>query len=630
MKKKLKHLRALLLGLLCMGGTAASAQEAPALTDLYTKREVMIPMRDGVRLYTAIYEPKNDDSPRPALMMRTPYSCEPYGTEEFDRYLSGYLRTFVDHHYILVFQDVRGRYHSEGDFVQVRPLNPLKRGAKDKKHTDEATDTYDTVEWLIHHTRSNQRVGTWGISYDGFYATLSASSGHPALRAVSPQAPVTDWFRGDDRHHNGAFTLLQTTNFLPALEGTHFGQGVMRELVKNDVYTDFLQAGTFRDIDRLVGDTTETMWNCIRQHPDFDTFWQERDARRSCHDLKPAMLVVGGLYDSEDCYGAWGVYRAIKEQSPQTELYLTFGPWWHGAWTRRGYQAMGDVYFGENTSDYFMDEIHYPFFAYYLEGKGEKPRHAVNVFFSGANEWQHGQDWPLQTVEPTPYYIYEGGGLGLEAPTAADSHSEYVSDMAHPVPYTAEPTLRRTKEYMVDDQRFASARPDVLTFVTEPLADTLTLSGPIEVHLKVAIEGTDADFMVKVIDVFPEGFSYPQEVRKQMRRPYVMSGYELPVRGELFRGRYRTGFSTPSAFTPGELTDVDYTLYDVAHTFLPGHRLMVQVQSSWFPIIDRNPQRFVNTYECGVEDFLMKQKIQVFHQAGAASYLELPVVKRKK
>jgi hypothetical protein len=291
---------------------------------------------------------------------------------------------------------------------------------------------------------------------------------------------------------------------------------------------------------------------------------------------------------------------------------------------------MGDVYFGESTSDYFMDEIHYPFFAYYLEGKGEKPRHAVNVFFSGANEWQHGQDWPLQTVEPTPYYIYEGGGLGLEAPTAVDSHSEYVSDMAHPVPYTAEPTLRRTKEYMVDDQRFASARPDVLTFVTEPLADTLTLSGPIEVHLKVAIEGTDADFMVKVIDVFPEGFSYPQEVRKQMRRPYVMSGYELPVRGELFRGRYRTGFSTPSAFTPGELTDVDYTLYDVAHTFLPGHRLMVQVQSSWFPIIDRNPQRFVNTYECGVEDFLMKQKIQVFHQAGAASYLELPVVKRKK
>jgi putative CocE/NonD family hydrolase len=274
-----------------------------------------------------------------------------------------------------------------------------------------------------------------------------------------------------------------------------------------------------------------------------------------------------------------------------------------------------------------MDEIHYPFFAYYLEGKGEKPRHAVNVFFSGANEWQHGQDWPLQTVEPTPYSIYEGGGLGLEAPTAADSHSEYVSDMTHPVPYTAEPTLRRTKEYMVDDQRFASARPDVLTFVTEPLADSLTLSGPIEVHLKVAIEGTDADFMVKVIDVFPEGFSYPQEVRTQMRRPYVMSGYELPVRGELFRGRYRTGFSTPSAFTPGELTDVDYTLYDVAHTFLPGHRLMVQVQSSWFPIIDRNPQRFVNTYECGEEDFMMQQKIRIFHQQDAASCVVLPVVK---
>ena len=327
----------------------------------YSKREVMIPMRDGVKLYTAIYEPKDNREKHPILMMRTPYSCEPYG-EQFDRSVKdreGSMKNYLEHNYILVFQDIRGRHKSEGEFVQVRPLNKNRKSNKD---IDESTDTYDTIEWLIHNTHSNQRVGTWGISYDGFQATMTASSNHPALKAVSPQGPVTDWFRGDDRHHNGAFTFLQTTNFIPWLEGRHAGKGIMKQIVKNDVYTDFLALGTFHDADLLVQDTTETLWNLIKKHPDFDAFWQERDARRSCYDLKPAILVTGGLFDSEDCYGAWNTYKAIKEQSPETELYLAFGPWWHGAWTRRTFEGFGNLYFGKCTSAYYKDEIEYPFF----------------------------------------------------------------------------------------------------------------------------------------------------------------------------------------------------------------------------------------------------------------------------
>ena len=596
------------------------------LKKIYTKREVMIPMRDGVKLYTAIYEPKDNTEKHPTLMMRTPYSCAPYG-EKFDNYLKGFLRTYVDAGYIIVFQDVRGRYKSEGEFVQIRPLNKNKKGKKDKKNIDEATDTYDTIEWLIHHTHSNERVGTWGISYDGFYATMSASCNHPALKAVSPQAPVTDWFRGDDRHHNGAFTFLQTTNFLPALEGRNIEKGVMRQIVKNDVYTDFLALGTFKNADDLVRDTTETMWNNIKNHPNFDEFWKERDARTTCYNLKPAMLVVGGLYDSEDCYGAWGLYRAIKEQSPETDLYLAFGPWWHGAWTRRNFQGFGNVYFGNNSSAYYLDHIQYPFFRYYLEGKGEKPKDLVNVFYSGKNEWEFSNEWPHKDMKPTPYYIHGNGSISTEAPTDKVSYTEYVSDMEHPVPYTATPTTYRTKEYMLDDQRFVTSRPDVITFVTEPLTDTLTLAGPIEVELMTAISSTDADFMVKVIDVYPENFRYPKEAVEYLsNRTYPMSGFQQLVRGELFRGRFRTGFDNPQPFTPNEITPMTYTLYDVAHAFLPGHRLMIQIQSSWFPIIDRNPQKFIDTYHCTIEDFQMKQDIKIYHQEGAASRLLLPVV----
>ena len=592
------------------------------LRQIYDKREVMIPMRDGVRLFTAIYEPKDRSRKHPILMMRTPYSCEPYG-DKFNRDLRSESNLYVKNNYILVYQDVRGRYKSEGEFVQVRPLNPE---AKTGKGIDEATDTYDTIDWLLHNTYNNGNVGTWGISYDGFYATMTASSRHPALKAVSPQGPVTDWFRGDDRHHNGAFTFLQTTNFLPALEGRHKEKGIMREIVKNDVYTDFLALGTFKDADALVNDTTPTLWNMIKTHPNFDSFWQTRDARRSCYDLQPAILVVGGLFDSEDCYGAWNLYKAIREQSPATDLYLAFGPWWHGGWKRADFQGFGNMYFGGSPSDYYLREIEYPFFRRYLEEEGEGPAHRVSVFHTGKNEWEFGDAWPLRSVREVPIYLHEGGRISGEAPSETASFTEYISDMSRPVPYTANPTRYRTKEYMIDDQRFATARPDVITFVSDTLTDSLTLAGPIEVELQVAIGSTDADFMVKLIDVFPENYTYPEEARKYVADPrYPMSGYQLMVRGELFRGRYREGFDSPKAFTPDSITPVKYTLYDVAHTFLPGHRLMIQVQSSWFPIIDRNPQKFIDTYHCSVEDFEMRMPVKVYHQKDAASRIVVRV-----
>ena len=592
------------------------------LRQIYDKREVMIPMRDGVRLFTAIYEPKDRSRKHPILMMRTPYSCEPYG-DKFNRDLRSASNLYVKNNYILVYQDVRGRYKSEGEFVQVRPLNPE---AKTGKGIDEATDTYDTIDWLLHNTYNNGNVGTWGISYDGFYATMTASSRHPALKAVSPQGPVTDWFRGDDRHHNGAFTFLQTTNFLPALEGRHQEKGIMREIVKNDVYTDFLALGTFKDADALVNDTTPTLWNMIKTHPNFDEFWQTRDARRSCYDLQPAILVVGGLFDSEDCYGAWNLYKAIREQSPATNLYLAFGPWWHGGWKRADFQGFGNMYFGGSPSDFYLREIEYPFFRRYLEEEGEGPAHRVSVFHTGKNEWEFGDAWPVRSVREVPIYLHEGGRISGEAPSGTASFTEYISDMSRPVPYTANPTRYRTKEYMIDDQRFATARPDVITFVSDTLTDSLTLAGPIEVELQVAIGSTDADFMVKLIDVFPENYTYPEEARKYVADPrYPMSGYQLMVRGELFRGRYREGFDSPKAFTPDSITPVKYTLYDVAHTFLPGHRLMIQVQSSWFPIIDRNPQKFIDTYQCSVEDFEMRMPVKVYHQKDAASRIVVRV-----
>ena len=594
----------------------------------YTKREEMITMRDGVRLFTAIYEPKDQTEKRPIIMTRTPYSCSPYG-EGFNRNLWNSMKQFTKNSYIVVFQDVRGKNMSEGDYENIRAFNPNKKG----KDIDEASDSYDTVDWLVKNTACNGNVGAFGVSYPGFYATMVGLSGHPAVKAVSPQAPVTAWYHGDDVHHNGAFMLVDTYSFMTFFDRPRKGPGVMRMPMgerdlrfANDIYSDYLRMGPIPNFTESYGDSI-AFWPDIIAHPDLDDFWKARDPRNFTYDVKPAVLIVGGLFDAEDCYGAWYLYRAIQEKSPKTPLYLTVGPWYHGAWHAAGFQNLGQNWFGNNTADYFMEEIEFPFFSYYLEGKGEAPSKAVNMFYTGANEWRQYDSWPLPVEQPTPIYLQPDGRLSFDAPTATDAHTDYVSDPKAPVPYTAAVQGRRNREYMAEDQRFASYRPDVVGFKSEALTDTLVLAGPVDVELEVSLSTTDADFVVKLIDVYPDGYTYSKEVSEKLPdRTYPMGGYQMLVRGDIMRGKYRESFETPVPFRPNEVTKVKFRLPDVAHKFLPGHRVMIQVQSSWFPLADMNPQTFTNIYTATEADFTPCD-IKIYHDKDHASKVILPVIK---
>lgn len=622
--------------------TANEKHSREYIKEHYTKREVMIKMRDGVELFTAIYEPKNTTVKHPVLMQRTCYSVAPYGEDKYAGLHSSSYDPYVDNEYIFVFQDVRGKNMSDGEFEDIRAFNPNK--TKKNKQTDEASDTYDTVEWIVKNTNNNGCVGQYGISYPGFYTTIASLSGHPALKAVSPQAPVTDWYMGDDVHHNGAFFLADMVGFEYWFEymmtkDVQTGKKNVRDfkypvINHTDLYTDMLKIGAVKNFTALYGDSL-TYWKEIVKHPDYDQWWADHTVSNFLYNVKPAVMVVGGLFDAEDCHGAFKTYKSIKEKSPETDLYLVEGPWAHGAWSRGQKQFFGNVYFGnEITSEYFIENIEYPFFAYYLEGKGEKPQQGARIFDTGSLKWTfYPEGWPLiKNTETKPFYLHANGSLSTQKPVAATSVVSYVSDPAHPVPYVMVPGTSRTREYMLDDQRFASTRTDVLTFQTDVLTENLQLAGEVEADLQVDITGTDADFIVKIIDVFPDDFYYPREVygekgsalRSAAQTP--MAGYQMLVRGEVMRGKYRESFSDPKPFEPGKTTRVKFTLPDVAHTFMPGHRLMIQVQSSWFPLVDRNPQKFCNIYTCDDSDF-QKATIGIHCEADAASAILLPVVK---
>lgn len=597
----------------------------------YTKKEYSIAMRDGVKLFTAVYMPNDNSEKHPFIMTRTPYSCAPYGEDKINpRFWQGHWSKYLQEGYIFVIQDVRGRWMSEGTFTDVRPFNPNK---KKKTDIDEASDTYDAVDWLVKNIPNNNgNVGVFGISYPGFYSTMAALSNHPAVKAVSPQAPVTEWFLGDDFHHNGVFMLGDAFNFYsgfgqPRPKPTTIGPKEFKYYT-SDNYKFYLETGALKNFSALLGDSI-TFWTELMNHPNYDDWWKARDARRAAKNIKPAILVVGGLFDAEDCYGAWNLYKAIEKQSPATNSRLTMGPWFHGGWSRSNGSYLGNARFGSKTSEYYQDNIELPFFNYYLKHKGNVDKIAeANIFFTGDNAWKSLPAWPPQDITPTPIYLQANGSLDFKMPQGTDSYSQYTSDPAKPVPYTEDVLSHRTREYMTDDQRFASRRTDVLTFQTGVLTEDLTLAGPISVDLKTAISTTDADFVVKLIDVFPDGFSYDTTVYgKGNGKEYLMDGYQMLVRGEIMRGRYRNSFEKPEAFEPGKVTDVKYELPDVAHTFKKGHRLMIQVQSSWFPLADRNPQQFVDIYHCSDSDFI-KSDIKVYHQLNNASSVVLPVLKR--
>ncbi len=624
------HLFFLLAAAFC-GSVRGQAIDSAWVRQNYTKQEVQIPMRDGIHLFTAVYAPKNQSEAHPILMVRTPYSVAPYGTTFSTRLHAPHWANYLREGYILVLQDVRGCYMSEGQFMDVRPLSKPTSKAK-KTNSDEPSDTYDAIDWCIQNIKNNNgRVGIFGISYPGFYSTMGALSGHPALKAVSPQAPVTDWFLGDDFHHNGAFALMDAFAFYSG-----FGRPRPSPTTKgkpgyvmpgNDNYDFFLKTGAVRNFTALLGDSI-AFWNELIQHPDYDDWWKARDARRNCYQLKPALMVVGGSFDAEDCYGAWNLYKAIEKQSPTTNNRLVMGPWFHGGWSRGDGSYLGNIRFGSKTATWYQDSLELPFFNYHLKGKGSLAKAAeASIFFSGENNWKSFDQWPPLQMKQEAVYLHSGQRLSFEKPVIAESAARYTSDPAKPVPYTEHIHPARTREYMSDDQRFAARRPDVLVYELL-LEEDLTLAGPVTADLKVQLSSSDADFVVKLIDVFPTAFKYDEkECCKGLKTEAEMGGYQMLVRGEIFRGRYRQSFEHPAAFTPGQTETVKFDLPDVAHTFKKGHTLMIQVQSSWFPLFDRNPQQFVNIYKCPDTDFKVAE-IKVLQQADAASCIYLPILKK--
>ena len=589
----------------------------------YVKMEKMIPMRDGIKLFTSIYAPKDLSEKHPILMTRTPYSCAPYGENTYASIWNRFQMAFAKEGYIFVTQDVRGRYMSEGVFQDVRPFNKNKKGLE----IDESSDSYDAIDWLIKNVNGNNgNVGVYGTSYPGFYSTEAALSNHPALKAVSPQAPVTDWFIGDDFHHKGAFFQMDGFAFYPTFGKPHpkptmnYGPGFQTKTKDN--YKFYLDNGPTKNLDRIIGDSI-AFWHELYKHPNYDAWWQARNARVGLYNVKPAMLWVGGLFDAEDLWGAWNTFKATQKQSPSTVNRVVMGPWNHGRWGANDASFLGNVRFGSNTAAWYQQNIIIPFFDFYLKNKGNIDNLSkATIFETGSNEWRHYDQWPPKNVISKELYLNTNNEVTFAVNKFAGkaTFDEYVSDPAHPVPYTEDVHEHRTIEYMSDDQRFASRRPDVLTYQSPVLTDDITLAGPIIADLMTSISTTDADFVVKVIDVFPDDFQYDKTMMGNGKE-YPMGGYQMLVRAEILRGKFRNSFEKPEPFIPGKRTEVKYELPDVSHSFKKGHRIMVQIQSTWFPLVDRNPQKFVNIYGADKSDF-QRSTIKIYHD----SKLILPVL----
>jgi len=626
---------------LVRGELADDAAIARAIREHYTKHEYRIPMRDGVRLFTVAYVPKDTSRTYPVMLQRTPYSVQPYGIDNYPTDKNGRVirrfapsPAFIREGYIFVHQDVRGRMMSEGAFVDVRP-HAAKKG-----EVDESTDAWDTIDWLVKNVpQNNGRVGAWGISYPGFYAAQAAVDAHPALKAVSPQAPVTDWFLGDDFHHNGAFFLGDAFDFLAS-----FGKPRPKPTKKStwgfdhdlaDAYDYFLAMGTVANANAKYLHDEIGFWNDIMAHPTRDAFWQARDPRPYYRNVKPAVLTVGGWFDAEDCWGALETYRAFEKQSPGAENMLVMGPWRHGGWARSDGDRHGDITFGQKTSVAYRETIELPFFRRHLKGVGAgAPQPEAFVFETGTNTWQRYAAWPPPAAKKAELYLQAGGRLGIAKPGPARAlaggagggeeplFDEYVSDPQKPVPYRAKHGPEIDADYMSDDQRFAARRPDVVVYQTPELDFDVALAGPIEARLWVSTTGTDSDFVVKLVDVYPQDHADPDPNPTGVH----MGGYQQLVRGEVMRGKFRNSFEKPEPFEPGKPALVRFTLPDIAHTFRTGHRIMVQVQSSWFPLVDRNPQTFVDIYRATEADF--RAATQRIHRSPErASLLEVTLAR---
>lgn len=589
----------------------------------YVKYEYRIPMRDGAKLHTAVYIPKDSSKRYPIMLSRTPYTTAPYG----EKYLKAEQNNawMAQEGYIMAYQDVRGRFMSDGEYEDIRPHIPNK---KSKKQVDESSDAFDTIEWLLKNVKGhNGNVGMIGISYPGFYAAHGLIDAHPALKAVSPQAPISDWFIGDDFHHNGAVMLIDAFSFFrsfgkprPALRTT-WPAGF--QYPTQDGYKFLLEAGSLASIKKNYYGDTSKFWNDVFAHPDYDAFWKARNVAQHMKNIRPAVLLVGGWFDAEDLFGSLQIYKALEEYNPVNRTSLMMGPWFHGGWVRSNGSRMGNVSFGVKSSEYYDRHIR-AFFAHHLKGGAAHPLPEVSAFETGSNVWRAYTEWPPKQAEQRSFYFTGGERLSLEKPAEKSGADEYVSDPARPVPYIAEISNDRGREYMTDDQRFAWQRPDVLSY-SLPVTEAVTIAGPVTADLYVTTTGTDADFIVKVIDVYPDSAKDDPS-----NAPHIkMSGYQMLVRGEVMRARYRNSFSAPEALRPGTVERVRFTIPDVNHTFLPGHSMMVQVQSSWFPLVDRNPQTFVNIYTAQESDF-RKATIILHRSSQYPSAVSVGVVKQGK
>jgi putative CocE/NonD family hydrolase len=614
----------LVLAFLLASGGAACAQGEDYLRANYTKYEYNIPMRDGVRLFTSVYVPKDTSRRYPIMLERTPYGIGPYGVDKYRDNL-GPSSLFGKSGYIVAYQDVRGCYMSEGDFVDMRPYKTVKIAPRE---IDENTDATDTITWLLKNIACNNgRVGMWGVSYPGFYAASAMLDAHPALKAVSPQAPCIDWFLGDDTHHNGALCLHQEFNY-DVVFGTPRPKPTTKDPPpfdhgSDDAYAFFLALGPVCRADQRYFKGQRAFWNETMKHGTYDAFWKERSLLPHLKNVKPAVLTVGGWYDAEDLFGTLQAHRSLQKSGPKAENFLVMGPWDHGGWSGSG-ESLGHVNFGAKTAEFYRERFEFPFFEHHLKERGDWTPPKALMFETGKNRWHCHDEWPPKEAKSRSLYLQAGGKLAFSLPEKcadAAAYDQFVSDPARPVPYTDTVAIDYPRAFMVEDQRFATRRPDVVTYRTDVLTEDVTVAGPIRVELHVSTTGTDADWVVKLIDVYPADTPDPKPNPSGVR----MGGYQQMVRGDVMRGKFRKSFEKPEAFEPGEPAIVPFTMSDIYHTFRAGHRIQVQVQSSWFPLMDRNPQTFVDIYTAKEADF-RKATQRVYHSAERASRLELPVV----
>lgn len=588
--------------------------------DAYEKREVNIEMRDGIKLFTSIYIPRDKSKKYPFLMIRTPYSVGPYGPDVYRGSL-GPAPEFMQRGYIFVYQDVRGRYMSEGEFQWMTPYKPTK-GPRD---TDESTDTRNTIDWLLKNVENNNgRVGMWGISFPGHYAAQALIDPHPALKAVSPQAPMADNWLGDDMHHNGAFFLPHAMNFISGFGKARTGptQNYGPRAFQHgtpDGYRFFLEMGAIQNSLTKYNMEQIAIWKEWLAHGDYDDYWQKQNVPQHLKRVTPAVLTVGGWFDAEDLYGPLAIYAAIEKNNPTATSTICMGPWYHGSWSGGPGNALHDIVFEVNTGEDFRNRLQLPFFEHYLKDEPAGNIPEALMFDTGAHRWREFTQWPPAS-RSVSLYLDANDRLSFSAPTSTSTTAfdEYISDPKRPVPSSAEISVGMPRRYMIEDQRFVWCRPDVLSYETEPLKEDITLAGRIRATLWISSTGTDSDFVVKLIDVFPNNAPNNSPNGSDVR----MGGYQMLIRGEPMRAKYRNSWSKPEPLRPGQVTRVEFVLPDVLHTFKTGHKIMVQIHSSWFPVVDRNPQVFTDIYRAKDSDF-KKATQRVYRSREAATRITI-------